>query len=145
MGVHKHSEVASRNRHKLFSGGLNRFEIFSGKLRGCSEVLRSLEEEYRNCKFESELLHRFGPRLGPEVFSAQILAIERIVQISHGITGSDQSKSKGPVEESIGAFETVRPLALHLVPPTVCVGPQWPRERRSAAESFSAISAFNAF
>jgi len=42
-------------------------------------------------------------------------------QISHGITGSDQSKSKGPGEESICAFETVRPFALYAVAFTVRV------------------------
>src|ERR1019366_7188428 len=59
---------------------------------------------------------------GDEAFSAQNLAIDRIVQISNGITGSDQSKSKGPVEESIRAFETVRPFALYAVALTVRVG-----------------------
>ena len=113
--VHKHCKVASRNRHKFFSRCLNRFEIFPGKLRRCGEIFRSLEEKHRNCKFESELLHRFGPRLGDEAFSAQNLAIDRIVQISNGITGSDQSKSKAPLEESIRAFETVHPFALYAV------------------------------
>src|ERR1019366_9163332 len=120
--VHKHCKVATRNRHKFFSWCLNRFEIFPGKLRRCGEIFRSLEEKHRNCKFESELLHRFGPHLGDEAFSAQNLAIDRIVQISNGITGSDQSKSKGPVEESIRAFETVRPFALYAVALTVRVG-----------------------
>src|ERR1039458_5681669 len=120
--VHKHCKVASRNRDKFFSRCLNRFEIFPGKLRRCGEIFRSLEEKHRNCKFESELLHRFGPRLGDEAFAAQNLAIDRIVQISNEITGSDQSKSKGPVEESIRAFETVRPFALYAVALTVRVG-----------------------
>jgi hypothetical protein len=60
-----------------------------GKLRRRREVFRPLEEKYRNGKFQAEVLHRFRPCLGDETISAKNLAIEGIVQVLHGVTGSN--------------------------------------------------------
>jgi hypothetical protein len=136
IGVRKHRKVTAIDGHKLFEWSFDCAEILLCERSRTRKILGSLEEKHGHSKLEPELLRRFGPHLGHEAFSAQILAIERIVQISHGITKTNQSKAKGPAEESIRSFETVRPLALYAVALTVRVR-WWANAARFARWSVS--------
>ena len=119
--VHKHRKVTAIDRYKLFVRRFDCTEILPCERGRSRKVLGSLEEKHGDCKLKPEILRRRGPGLWNETVAAQNLPVNRIVQISHGITGSDQSKSKSPWEESICAFETVRPSALYAVALTVRV------------------------
>ncbi len=113
--VHKHCKVAAIDRHKLFERSIDCIEILPCERSRSRKVIGPLEEKYGHCKLKPKILRRRGRYLWNETVAAQNLPVDRIVQISHGIAGSDQGKSKGPCEKSIRAFETVRPFALHAV------------------------------
>src|SRR6202041_1279942 len=119
--VHKHRKVTAIDLHKLFVRSFDCTQILPCERSRSRKVLVSLEEKHGHCKLKPQILRRRGPCLWDETVAAQNLPVDRIVQISHGVTGSDQSKSKGPGEESISAFETVCPFALYAVALTVRV------------------------
>jgi hypothetical protein len=84
--VHKHCKVASRNRHKFFSRCLNRSRYFRASSVG---VVKSSVPSKKNIGIANLSPSSFivsDRVLGNEAFSAQNLAIDRIVQISNGTT-----------------------------------------------------------
>ena len=119
--VHKHRKVTAIDRHKLFVRSFDCTEVLPCERGRSRKVLGSLEEKHGHCKLKPKILRGRRSCLWNEAVATQNLPVDRIVQIPDGITGSDQSKSKGTGQESIRAFETVRPFALYAVALTVRV------------------------
>src|SRR5664279_3874725 len=89
IGVHEHGKVSTvADCHKLLAWGFDEVEVLSSQRGRSRKVLSTFYEEHRDRKFKSELLRPAGFRLGDELFPAQHLAINGIIDILHGITWS---------------------------------------------------------